>query len=40
MGGVLIALGFDVNEIERSVYGLGNWLEVVGGFLGSIEFIF
>ena len=40
MGGVLIEMGFDVNEIERSVYGLGNWLEVVGGFLGSIEFIF
>jgi hypothetical protein len=33
-------MGFDVNEIERSVYGLGNWLEVVGGFLGSIEFMF
>ena len=40
MGGVLIEMGFDVNEIQRSVYGFADWLGVVGGFLGSIEFIF
>ena len=40
MGGVLIEMGFDINKISRSVYGFADWLGVVGGFLGSIEFIF
>ena len=33
-------MGFDKIYIERTVYNAGDWLGTVGGFMGSIEFIF
>jgi hypothetical protein len=33
-------MGFDKIVVERTVYNADDWLGVVGGFMGSVEFIF
>ena len=33
-------MDFDRYHIERTVYSFSDWLGVVGGFMGSVEFIF
>ena len=33
-------MGYDLSIIEREVYSASNWLESVGGFMGSVELIF
>jgi hypothetical protein len=33
-------MNYDLSIIERQVYSVSDWLESVGGFMGSVEFIF
>ena len=36
IGGVLVQMDFDKLIIKRQVYNYGDWLGLVGGFMGSL----
>ena len=36
----MVKVDYDKRIIEREVFKASDWLEAVGGFMGSVEFIF
>lgn len=40
LGGIMIQMSPDKIEIQRTVYGVSDWLNEVGGFGQAVQFIF